>query len=228
MMYDVTGLPLAQPWFPRGWVSSTGNTGFKVENQDFGGKTPSHLLTKHVIWGLHHVMTSLTVSQRYCQTTAILKWRGVQIGAIYIVRRTQRGLDSDHGSSNDILQLAQDVNTGVSSDERIVVTIGFVDASPPIERRIIYLTTVKALGDAAEKGLDLPILSLITQGLQRVSWKIAGGSAMTPGVLRPRHSRFAIVKTVARMIEDQRFQKAIVLITVDGLTAGAGGFFQDS
>ncbi|KAL8998333.1 MAG: hypothetical protein Q9188_006121 [Gyalolechia gomerana] len=225
MMYDVSGFPLMHPWLARSWFSGPGNTGIHVESNDFGGKSPSRLSTQQVIWGLNHLILSMTLSERYCQTVAVLKWEGVTIGAIHVARRTKPGMDSDPESRNNILQLAQEANRPLGAEDDIEVTISYA-GSMPIDRRIIFLTAIRAMGDAAEKGMDRPVISMITQGLQRVSWKLASGSAAFTGVFRPGQSRIAVVKAVAKMIEDRRFQKTIVWVKVDGQNTAAGGFFQ--
>lgn len=228
MMYDVSGFPLLHAWLARNWVSGLGNSGIHLENKDFGGKDASHLTTRHVIWGLTHLMLSMTLSERYCQTIAMLKWEGDEIGVIYVGRRTKPGLESDSESRpesrGDILQLAQGGRRMMGDEDDVEVMINYSE-SRAIDRRIIFLTAIKAMGDAAEKGLDRPVISMTTTGLQRVTWKLVSGTAAFTGVFRPGQSRIAVVKTVAKMIEDDMFRKTVVWVKVDGRNTAAGGFF---
>ncbi|KAL8925663.1 MAG: hypothetical protein Q9208_003346 [Pyrenodesmia sp. 3 TL-2023] len=230
MMYDVTSFPLPHTWLSRDWVSGRGGrgtSGIHLENRDFGAKDPSRLTTQHVIWGLNHLMLSMTLSERYCQTIAVLKWEGDAIGVIYVGRRTEpvTGSEAERGK-RDILQLAQGGARGSIGDEGddVEVTINYIE-SPPIDRRIIFLLAIKAMGHAAETGLDRPVTKLTTTSLQRVTWKLVSGTVAFTGIFRPGQSRLAVVKTVAKMIEDDKFEKTIVWIKVNGRSTAAGGFF---
>lgn len=80
------------------------------------------------------------------------------------------------------------------------------------------------MSDAAELGLDRPITGVFTQGLRQVHWKLGGGTQAFPGVMKPAYSRVAVVKTLAGMIEDKRFQEIDVWLKVDGKNTGIGGF----
>ncbi|KAL8933625.1 MAG: hypothetical protein Q9216_006283 [Gyalolechia sp. 2 TL-2023] len=167
----------------------------------------------------------MTLSERYRQTTAVLKWEGAVIGTIQVARRLKPGIDSVPASRTTLLQLAQDAQGPVGAEDDVEVTFHYAE-SPPFDRRIVFLTAMKAMGEAAERGLDQPVISMITHGLQRVSWKLAGGTAAFRGVFRPGHSRIAVVKIVAKMIEDRTFQKTIVWVKVNGENTAAGGFLQ--
>ena len=55
-------------------------------------------------------------------------------------------------------------------------------------------------------------------------WKLGGGTQPFSGVMKPAYSRVAVVKTLAAMIEDKRFQEIDIWLKVDGLNTGIGGF----
>ena len=225
-MYEVTEFPLTHAWFDRDWSSPDGNMGIFVEHKAFGKKDPSELYTRFVMWGLYHLMLSITLSRRYCQTIAILKWQGVPVGAIYVAKKASLRHEWDSGEQNGVpMQLAQQQDQGsLSNNEDVDVVFGWV-GDVPIPRELIYLTTIKAISEAGERGLDQPVPALLTTSIQRVSWNLHGGVSF-PGILRPRHSRIAALRTLAKMQKDERFQKVKVRISIDGLNTAAGGFSQ--
>lgn len=225
-MYDVTGFSLAHPWLARGWSSTVGTSDIHLEHKDFGGKDPSHLYTQYVIWGLNHLMLSMYLSGQYCQSIAVLKWRGAQVGAIYVAKRAALGLNQNIQNQTDILQTDRLPERGsVGDDEDVEVSIMY-QGSTPIDRQLIYLTATKAMGEAAEIGLNRPVQSLFTQGIRQVSWKLVSGTKAFTGVLKPSHSRIAVIKTLAVMLEDHKFQKTMVWVKVDGRNTAVGGFTQ--
>lgn len=226
MMYEVSEFPLTHAWFDRDWSSPDGNMGIFVEHKAFSKKDPSELYTRFVMWGLYHLVLSITLSKRYCQTIAILKWLGVPVGAIYVAKKEslkhELNTDEQNGGSIQLAQQQDEVSLINSEDVDVVVNwVGEV----PIPRGLIYLTTIKAIGEAAERGLDQPVPTLLTTSIQRVSWHLHSGVSF-PGILRPRHSRHAALQTLARMQQDNRFQRVQVWMSVDGVNTAAGGFSQ--
>ncbi|KAL8837689.1 MAG: hypothetical protein Q9170_002421 [Blastenia crenularia] len=223
MMYEVTSFPLPHPWLDRDWSFATSTSGIYLKHADFGGKTPSQLSTRYIIWGLNHLILSITLSKRYCQTIAILKWQGVVVGTIYIARREMLGLPwTVRNSATDIL-LPQP-RLPAPNDEDISIFLSW-PRTPPIARELFYLTAVKAMGDAAEHGLDTPTPALVTTSIQRMQWQLVGDPAFAVA-LRPRHSRVAVIKTLAKMQEDGKFQNVAVWVKVNGFNTAAGGLGQ--
>lgn len=226
MMYEVSEFPLTHAWFDRDWSSPDGNMGIFMEHKAFSRKDPSELYTRYVIWGLYHMMLSITLSRRYCQTIAILKWLGVPVGAIYVAKKASLRHDWTSGEQNGVpIQLGQQQDeVSLSTSEDVGVIINWV-GEVPIPRELIYLTTIKAIGEAAERGLDQAVPTLLTTSIQRVSWHLHGGVSF-PGILRPRHSRLAALQTLSKMQEDRRFQNVHVWMSVDGVNTASGGFSQ--
>lgn len=196
---------------------------------DFGGKEPSHMYTQFAIWGLNHLMLSITFSTGYCQTIAILKWKGGVVGSIYIAKRESRielPWDTSHNRNDNSRQLIPpDPRSRLTADEDVEVIIDYA-GTVPIEKKLVYLTGIKAMGEAAEKSLRRPVQEMLTKGFRGVNWKLIGGSGAFEGIFRPAHSRFAVMKTMAAMIRDQRFQTTHVWIKVDGKNTAAGGLSQ--
>lgn len=229
MIYDVTATPLPYAWHSRGWASGLGDSGIQIIETDFGPKQPSHLTTQDLIWGLNHLMLSIYLSGRYCQTTASLKLRGVEVGVIHVAKITALDARKQRFTNRgDPLNTTMHGNPIVDNDddEDVEVSVNYRETTSLIAPELIYLTAIKALGEAAELGLDVPAQRLLTQSLQRTWWKLLSGAQVFTGILRPRHSRIAVVKTLAVMIEERRFQGILVWVKVNGDNTAAGGFGQ--
>ena len=226
MMYDITNFPLTHRWLARDWTSRAGDLGIHIEHKDFGGKDPSRLLSQYVIWGLNHLMLSIYLSKHYCQTIAVLKWRGTTVGVLFVARTASLGLTPDFISRNatDALRDARRKAPTIT-DEALEVTVRY-RTSPPIDRQIIYLTGIKAMGEAAEIGLDQIVQEVFTQGLRQVYWKLSGGTPAVTGMMKPKYSRIAVIKTIAAMVGDGKFQDIDVWVNVGGQNIGVGGFYK--
>lgn len=97
MMFVVSDYPLTQTWMERTFTSPIGPAAIYVKQSAIGKDQP--LNTQRLIWGLNHMMFDITLSEKYCQTIATLKWDGVEIGTIEIVpRRRMIALQDDAGS----------------------------------------------------------------------------------------------------------------------------------
>lgn len=224
-MYDVSDIELDFTWLERDWSSPTGDSGIYLQNKDFGGKDPSRLQNRHIIWGLNHLLLSMTLSKRYCQTIAVLKWQSVAIGVLYVARRGSLGLGWGTQNQTDLLNLTQQQSNTMGVNELVDIAVEYL-GNRPIDSEVIYLTAMKAMGEAAEKGLDEPVPALVTRGIRQITWRLVGRTAASPGILRARHSRIAVMKTVALMFQENKFQKIYVLVKVDGIPTAAGGFSQ--
>ncbi|KAI4188451.1 MAG: hypothetical protein L6R41_002130 [Letrouitia leprolyta] len=213
-MYDITAFALDFPWQTEAWTSEIGNSVMTVNHAGAGGKDLSRLTTQYLIWGLNHLMLSMYLSRRYCRTIATLKWEGIVVGSVQIA-------PSESRTTNATIK-PQIMVPG----EDIEVVISYRARSPPIPRELIYLTAIKATGEAAEAGLDNPIQEIVTQSIQRTWWKLSGGHHSLTGVLRPRHSRYTILQTLETMVQDRKFQALFVGVTVNGENVAVGGFGQ--
>ncbi|KAL8953345.1 MAG: hypothetical protein Q9222_000807 [Ikaeria aurantiellina] len=224
MMYDVSGLPITDTWLDRDWNSKVGPSSIRVEHRDFG-KGLSQLSTQYIIWGLNHLMLSMYLSRRFCATTAALKWQGTQVGAIHVIKRASSVLSNATQDNTGSLSFAQVDSASNLNTEHLDIEVR-ISASPPIDRQVIFLTAIKAMGDAAEAGLDQPVRSLSTQGVQQTSWSLVGGVEAFTGILKPSYSRAAVVRTLGVMIEVNNFRNTYVWIKADGRNTAVGGFSQ--
>ncbi|KAL9600296.1 MAG: hypothetical protein Q9219_003246 [cf. Caloplaca sp. 3 TL-2023] len=239
VMYDVTATLLDYPWGDRAWASVNGNVAIYLTPKDFGGKESSHMYTQFLIWGLNHLILSMNLSNRYSRTIATMKWNGHEIGSLYIANKEDRSLPPaiiPQNQTDTLEQLIlqqqqqqqqkQQPHIPVSADtETVEITIDY-SGNAPIDRYLIYLTVLKALGEAAEHGLNRRAEKLLTMGLRRVQWQLIGGTGAFTGPFKAAHSRIAVMKTVAAMIQDQRFQRTHVWVRVDGRNTAAGGLSQ--
>ncbi|KAI4178529.1 MAG: hypothetical protein L6R41_008350 [Letrouitia leprolyta] len=223
----MSDLPLGHAWLDRGWGSPIGSSGIYIQHMEFVGKDPSHMYNQFAIWGLNHLLLTVTLSPTgYCQTIAIIKWKDKVVGSIYIAKRASivklpwDTSNSMNESSRPIIQPDPESPLPANEDVRILVDYS---GSVPIERKLVYLTVIKAMGEAAERSLYRPVQELFTKGFRGVNWKLVGGTGAFEGTFRPAHSRIALMKMTAAMIEDQRFQTVDVWIKVDGKNTAAGG-----
>ena len=231
MMYDISTFSLTHRWLARDWFAGAGDLGIHIQHNDFGGKDPSRLLSQYVIWGLNHMMLSMYLSKQYCQTVAVLKWREVVVGVVFVSRTESLdsipasdspASDSQNLTSPDVVRVARH-QSRTATNENIEVSVRYL-TSVPIDRHIIYLTGIKAMGEAAEIGLDIIIQGVFTQGLRQVHWQLGAGIPGLTGAMKPSYSRIAVMKTLAAMIEDSKFQEIGVVVEVNGKVTAVGGF----
>ncbi|KAL8801479.1 MAG: hypothetical protein Q9182_004446 [Xanthomendoza sp. 2 TL-2023] len=109
------------------------------------------------------------------------------------------------------------------------VSVGVTYGSKPIDKQLIYLTAIRAMGDAAERGLDTPVPYMITTGIQKVTWKLLRirpvGSPLPN--FKAGHSRMAIFRVIELMLRNQRFMETYVILSVSGEKYALGGFDQE-
>ncbi|KAL8726648.1 MAG: hypothetical protein Q9166_006607 [cf. Caloplaca sp. 2 TL-2023] len=226
MMWELTDYPLQGTWLDRSFQSPLGGTMIYLTHNSFG-KDPSHLTTQRIIWGLNHLMLSMTISKRYCQTLASMKWEGVPIGAIHIVRWIDLDSTRDSKKNGTALMVPDHPETRLSHFfDRDVSIRGAVYGDKPIERFLVYFTGMKALGEAAEKGLDTPITLTTTRGIQDVWWKLVRDRDARTRELKAGHSRVAVFRTLAKMVHDEKFREIYIILDVVGEKAATGGFNQ--
>ncbi|KAL8811921.1 MAG: hypothetical protein Q9200_001419 [Gallowayella weberi] len=221
MMFVVTDHPITQTWFDTEWKSPVGESGISIRHKGYG-KDPSRLSTQFIIWGLNHILLSMTVLEnRYCETTALLKWNGNPVGSIHVSRQLPAGKAWNLTSSNALAEYGQRA-PGSLNFTTIDIRIQFGDKAIP--KKLLYLTTIKAMGEACERGLSAHIPDIATVGLQQVTWRLIpwlGHSGIEAG-----YSRLAAIKTLASMVLEREFKEAVVWVKADGIAAAFGGFTQ--
>ncbi|KAL8981470.1 MAG: hypothetical protein Q9205_003761, partial [Flavoplaca limonia] len=226
MMFYITDFPMPNRWHDNSFDSPIGQATIYLTHTSFG-KDPSRLTTQHIIWGLNHLMLSMILSRKYCQTTATLRWEGVPIGALRVEPQKQSELA--RGVQTNRTQIrASDPQVKELSHffDRDVSLRGVVYSTKPVEEYLIYLTAIRAMGDAAEAGLDTTVPQMLTMGIQRVSWKLKHATESRAGILRAGYSRVAIFRTLAKMIYDRKFFEIYVIIDLAGDDVAVGGFNQ--
>ncbi|KAL8849553.1 MAG: hypothetical protein Q9221_005487 [Calogaya cf. arnoldii] len=226
MMFQVTDFATTETWLDEFFPSPIGNAGIYLIHNSFG-KDPSRLTTQHIIWGLNHLMLSMLLSKKYCQTVATLKWEGVAIGALHVAPERQLALERNVETNRTAPRGLDRTGEGLSHFfDRDVSIRGVVYSTKPVEEHFIYLTAIKAMGDAAETGLDTPVPKMLTIGIQRVSWKLKHAVESQVWQLKAGHSRIAVYRTLAKMVHDQRFMEIYVIMDLAGDDVAIGGFNQ--
>ncbi|KAL8725807.1 MAG: hypothetical protein Q9166_007138 [cf. Caloplaca sp. 2 TL-2023] len=226
MMFDVTDYPLTQTWLDKSFPSPLGSSVIHLTHNAIG-KDPSYLTSQHVIWGLNHVLLSMTLSRKYCQTVAYLKWEGQPLGEIKITRQRPRLSTAPKSTNNTALVTLDDPNSSALThffDRDVAIEIVYGDK--PINEHLIYLTAIKAMGEAAEKGLDTPVPGIITTSIRRVSWKLLREVRPQTPVLKAGHSRMAAYRTLSKMQRDKKFQEIYAMMSIAGVECAIGGFDQ--
>ncbi|KAL8768078.1 MAG: hypothetical protein Q9209_005621 [Squamulea sp. 1 TL-2023] len=230
LMFRVTDFPLTQTWLSKAFPWTGGVTRFQLKHNSFG-KDPSHLTTQHIVWGLNHLMLSMILSGKYCQTVAILRWEGQALGAIQVVlwQAETEGSNRPASLGNETASLAFDdgsLNPEVSHffDRDVSVKAAYGDK--PIDKYLIYLTALRAMGDAALQGLDTETVAAYTTGIQEVTWKLLRVKAVGSDVpvFRAGHSRIAVIRTLAQMAKDERWVEIHVSVNIEGNRCAIGGF----
>ncbi|KAI4261098.1 MAG: hypothetical protein L6R42_003698 [Xanthoria sp. 1 TBL-2021] len=221
MMVQVTDRPLMEPWLDTDWSSPVGDSGIYIRHTSYG-RDPSRLYTQYIIWGLNHILLSMTLLDRYCQTIAILKYRENLVGEIHIAKRPPGGETRS----------AQDPSALMMFNQRMLGSLSYINfdvkitySAKPLPKKLVYLTAIKAMGEACEKGLPAVVPGMSTTGIQQVTWKLIAMS-QSARTIEAGYSRMAVIKTLARMVSDEHFSEVFVWAKVDGHAAGIGGFTQ--
>ncbi|KAI4273229.1 MAG: hypothetical protein LQ337_004789 [Flavoplaca oasis] len=213
-------------WLDNSFNSPIGQATIYLTHTSFG-KDPSRLTTQHIIWGLNHLMLSMILSRKYFQTTATFKWDGVPIGALHVEPKARPELAGGGQTNQTEIRASDPQVKGLSHFfDRDLSLRGVVYGTKPIEEYLIYLTAIRAMGDAAEAGLDTPVPQMLTMGIQRVSWKVKHATESRAETLKAGYSRVAIFRTLAKMIYDRKFFEIYVIMDLAGDDVGIGGFNQ--
>lgn len=227
MMYLVSDHPLQQTWQGQAWQATSGNVVISLQPTRFG-KDPSQVSTQQLIWTINHLTFSYTLHGRYCKTTAILRWKGVTIGSFTIAKSVAPTvLLSATQNLTDLDQFSfppEDTSAQLDIERDIKVQV--IYKPKLVDKNLLFLTGIRAIGDAAERGLDISIPNISTTTLRQTTWKLFRETKSTTPIFRPGHSRIAIAKTVAGMMRDRRYQEVYAIVRVDGKITALGGFSQ--
>ncbi|KAL8696526.1 MAG: hypothetical protein Q9224_002747 [Gallowayella concinna] len=207
-----------------------GNSEIRLWDNTFG-KEKSYLTTQHVIWGLNHLMLSMFLSKQYCHTVAEISWAGEVIGAMTVTTaapRTPQGPVLDTLPDKTALMTLNGTESDLSHFFDRDVRVGITYGSKPIDKHLLYLTAIRAMGDAAERGLDTAVPSMITTGIQKVTWKLLRIRPVGSPIpnFKAGHSRMAIYKVLQKLLRDQRYMEIYVILSVVGNKYAIGGFDQ--
>lgn len=101
----------------------------------------------------------------------------------------------------------------------------FCHAIHSIDKNDIFLTTLRAVGDAIERGVDNVCASQLIHGIRKCVWVLNSERGPDGGyLLRYRHAIVVIRKVVDQMISDDRFSGILVAVTLNTIDAAEGGF----
>ncbi|KAL8809552.1 MAG: hypothetical protein Q9223_003023 [Gallowayella weberi] len=231
VMFRVTDFPLTDTWHEQSFPSPIGSTEIRLWDNTFG-KERSYLTSQHVIWGLNRLMLSMFLSKQYCRTVAKISWAGEVIGTITVTPvapgRPQRSAP-DMQAERPAPMTPTSTESGFSHFFDRDVRVGVTYGSKSINKQLIYLTAIKAMGDAAERGLDTPVPYMITPGIQKVTWKLLRirpvGSPLPD--FKAGHSRMAIYRVIELLLHNQMFMETYVILSVIGEKYAIGGFDQE-
>lgn len=229
MMFSVTDYPLERTWLGRSFPSPLGDTEIRLQTNSVG-KDPSHLTTQHIIWGLNRLMLSMKLSKEYCQTEAKIEFEGVLIGAIVVAHQKSWKSAPDTKDDKPASIALNRAESRLSHFFDRDVNVGVAYGDKEIDKDLIYLTAIKAMGNAAENGLDTPVPFVVTTGIQRVTWKLLRIRSVGSQVpdFKAGHSRMAVYRTLSKLIYDQKFMEIYVVLDIVGTKCALGGFDQGS
>lgn len=230
LLYRLSGYNLIHSW---------GSLSIDLEDYgleiSFESSSPSKLAmtSQHIIWGLSYVAFSMAVTGRYSALTATFKWEGQLIGSMR-VNKTARLIQ---GGGLQLLQNGSMQNVTTSNISTLLpsatwlevdredLQISYVYSAQLIDKNDIFLTTMRALGDAIEHGVDNICVSQLTYGIRKCLWVL--NSEVGPDgdyLLRYRHAILTILKVIEQMVSDNRFSAVLVSVAVNTVDSGHGGF----
>ena len=208
------------------------NYGLEISLESPSPADPT-LSSQYVIWGLSYVAFSMAVIGKYEALTATLKWDGQLVGSMRVNNTAQSiqgaGLQLvqsgglQNGTSLNASALLPSA-TGLEADKEDV-DISYVYSSHMIDKNDIFLTTLRAVGDAIEHGVDDICVSQLTYGIRKCVW-VLNSERGPDGVylLRYRHAIRAIRKVINQMVKDGRFSGILINVALNTISAGNGGF----
>ena len=188
------------------------------------------LSSQYVIWGLSYVAFSMAVIGKYEALTATLKWDGQLVGSMRVNNTAQ----SIQGGGLQLVQSGGLTSSNASAlwpsaigleADKEDVEISYVYSSHMIDRNDVFLTTLRAVGDAIERGVDDICVSQLTYGIRKCVWVLNSERGPDGGyLLRYRHAILAIRKVINQMVKDDRFSGILVNVALNTISAGNGGF----
>lgn len=225
MMFEVSDNALDQIWPNKRFTSPIGPTVIQLTHNS-RGKDPSQVNTQIIIWGLYHLMLSMTVSKLYCQTVAVLRWDDIAIGAIDVNPRRSPILTAS--SDGELIPLQGDKANSSSLSHFFdrAVTVKIAYGQTPVDRNLIYLTGIKAMGDAAQMGLDEPCNGMISSSIRVTKWSLIREPGHGVPEFKAGYSRIAAFRALGKIIMDQKFLETFVIMDVEGLHTAVGGVTQ--
>ncbi|KAL8786559.1 MAG: hypothetical protein Q9213_002696 [Squamulea squamosa] len=218
MMYRVTGMPLSQLWFDDNWPSPLGPSAIYVKHNTFG-KEPSRLHSQYLIWGMNHMLLSMQLTNRYCQTTAVLKWEGDTVGSIHVWKTPPPDSILSGRNTSDIVDLNPE---GPKAPLGVGIDMSMAYGEKAVDKNLLYLTCIKTMGEAAEVGLKRMVAGLYTLGLQQTAWKLVGDNRE----IETGFSREAAILALGRMIHDNKWREVMVWVKIRETVVAVGGYTQ--
>ena len=230
LFYRLSAYNLAQTW-------STLSVNVERYGLEIRLETPSPakltMTSQHIIWGLSYVAFSMAVTGQYEALTATLKWDGQLIGSMMVNKTAQLAQGGGvqlvqsgslrNGTTSNVSSLLPSA-TWLEADKEDV-EISYIYSIHPIDKNDIFLTTLRALGDAIEHGVDSICISQLTNGIRKCVWVL--NSERGPDgqyVLKYRHTILAIRKVINQMVSDDRFTGILISVALNTIAAGNGGF----
>ena len=223
MMFKVSDFPLTQAWPNKVFPSPIGPSKILLRHSATG-KEYSLLSTHSVIWGLNHLMLSMTLSKKFCQTKAILKFDGDDIGSIEVAPQSTPLISPGPANSTESLQLGNQTLPSIWHSFDRLVTIKTEWGKKAVDRHLMYLTGIKAMGDAAEMGLDHICAGMVTTSIRQMKWSLLREPGMGIPVFKAGYSRVAAFAALLKAIQDQRFDELFVIMSVEGDVTAVGGY----
>ena len=223
MMFQVSDIPTTHTLPNRDFLSPIGPSRIMLRHIAIG-KEPSVLTTHTVIWGLNHLILSMTLTKKFCQTLAIVKWEGEEIGSLEVVPR--RTLSSIHVPANAtaVQQLSDGSSLSLGHFFDRLVTIETEWGKKPVDKHLLYLTGIRAMGDAAEMGLNYECPGIVSTGIQKMRWSLVREPGSHVPIFKAGYSRAAVYDALQRIIRAQRFDEFFVILKFAGELTAVGGF----
>ena len=223
MMFQVSDFPTTHSWPNRDFLSPIGPSRIMLRHNAVG-KEHSLLSTHTIIWGLNHLMLSMTLTNKFCQTLAIVKWDGEEIGSLEVVpRRTPSSIDVP-ANATDVQQLSEGGSLSLGHFFDRLVTIQTEWGKKPVDKHLLYLTGLRAMGDAAEMGLNYECQGIVSTGVRQMKWSLVREPGSHVPIFKAGYSRAAVYDALQRIIRAQRFDEFFVILSFAGEITAVGGF----
>ena len=211
-MYEVTGDDPSTLWWNTEWNRE--GLGVITSLKIASAPVPAQFL----IWAFEYVATSMGISSssRNSELTAILTWKGEEVGTINI-RSSTSGRNALIGAMSQAnTTKTPEIDPVPSSlrapcfDETVKITLTY--GRHPIDENIVWQTAFKVLGQAAEAGLSTAANAIAAYGIKGCMWFLTAGYGPS---MRYKHSREAMRTTIDRFVLDNKFQEMYVFVHVD-------------